>query len=66
MMIRSILMLSVLLGSAIAQKPEAATGFVATHQALLDARNDIGAATQARDAHRHGLFDLWRWWPKCD
>lgn len=41
MMIRSILMLSVLLGSAIAQKPEAATGFVATHQALLDARNDI-------------------------
>lgn len=41
MIVRSVLLLGVLLGSAVAQKPEAATGFVATHQALLDARNDI-------------------------
>ncbi|MFT4840963.1 MAG: LmbE family N-acetylglucosaminyl deacetylase [Planctomycetota bacterium] len=41
MFVRTILLLSVLLSSAVAQKPEAATGFVATHQALLDARNDI-------------------------
>lgn len=27
--------------AAVAQKPEAATGFVAAHQAMLDARNDI-------------------------
>jgi LmbE family N-acetylglucosaminyl deacetylase len=41
MIARFVLLLSVLLGSAVAQKPEAVTGFVATHQALLDARNDI-------------------------
>ena len=41
MIVRSFCIVSVLLASAAAQKPEAATGFVATHQALLDARNDV-------------------------
>ncbi|MGK0302211.1 MAG: LmbE family N-acetylglucosaminyl deacetylase, partial [Planctomycetota bacterium] len=41
MIARTTFLLSALLGSAVAQKPEAATGFVATHQALLDARNEI-------------------------
>ena len=44
MIIRALIVLSalsLLLDSAWAQKAEAATGFVAAHQALLDATNDV-------------------------
>lgn len=41
MIVRTVFLLLGLFSSVTAQKPEAATGFVASYQALLDARNDI-------------------------